>query len=53
MSIRVFVAHEMANQRVTSVAMLPANVNLVLVLTNKSQTDSVMQQIIDKGIKNV
>lgn len=45
--------HEAANQRVQSVAMLPADVNHVLVLTNKSQTESVMQQIVAKGIRNV
>jgi uncharacterized protein len=48
-----FEAHEAANQRVQSVTMLPADVNHVLVLTNKSQTESVMQQIVAKGIRNV
>jgi predicted CoA-binding protein len=48
-----FQPNEAANQRVQSVAMLPSEVNHVLVLTNKSQTESVIQQIVAKGIKNV
>jgi predicted CoA-binding protein len=48
-----FEPNEAASQRVQSIAMLPADLNHVLVLTNKTQTESVMQQIIAKGIKNV
>ena len=48
-----FEPHEVENQRIRSIAMLPANVNHLLVLTSKGQTESVVQQAIAKGIKNV
>jgi len=44
---------EAAIKRVQSISLLPEEVNHVLVLTNKTQTESVMQQLIDKGIRNV
>lgn len=45
--------HEAENQRITSIDMLPVNVNHLLVLTPKGQTESVVQQAISKGIQNV
>lgn len=48
-----FDPHEAKSQRVQSITMLPAEVNHLLVLTNKTQTESVMHQAIAKGIKNV
>jgi predicted CoA-binding protein len=48
-----FELHEMENQRVPSIAMLPGNVNNLLVLTPKDQTETVVQQAIDKGISNL
>lgn len=48
-----FEPNESANKRLQSIAQLPEEVNHVLVLTNKSQTESVMQQVVDKGIRNV
>jgi hypothetical protein len=48
-----FEPQEADKQRLQSIAMLPAHVNHLLVLTPKSQTESVMQQAIDKGIKDV
>lgn len=44
---------EMEKQRIPSIAMLPASVNHLLVLTPKGATESVVEQAIDKGIKNV
>lgn len=48
-----FEANESAVKRVQSIAQLPGEVNHVLVLTNKAQTESVIQEVIDKGIRNV
>jgi len=48
-----FDVYEAKSQRVQLITMLPAEVNHLLVLTNKTQTESVIQQAIDKGIKNV
>lgn len=48
-----FEPHEVENQRIQSIAMLPDNVDHLLVLTPKSQTESVVQQAIAKGIKEV
>lgn len=48
-----FEPQEMASQRIPSIAMLPDSVNHLLVLTPKGQTESVVQQAIDKGIKDV
>lgn len=48
-----FEPNEVENRRVQSITMLPNDVDHLLVLTPKSQTASVMQQAIDKGIKNV
>lgn len=44
---------EIENQQISSLAMLPGNVNHLLVLTPKDQTESVVQQAIAKGIKNL
>ncbi len=48
-----FEANESANKRLQSIAQLPEEVNHVLVLTNQTQTESVIQQVIEKGICNV
>ena len=48
-----FEPQEAENRKIPSVAMLPDNVNHLLVLTPKSQTQSVVQQAIDKGIKDL
>ena len=48
-----FEPKEMASQRIPSIAMLPAHVNHLLILTPKVQTESVVQQAIDKGIKDL
>jgi len=48
-----FEAHEADNQRISSIVMLPADVNHLLVLTSKSQTEFVVQQAIAKGIKDL
>jgi predicted CoA-binding protein len=48
-----FEPHEVQSQRVQSLAMLPAHVNHLLVLTPKAQTESVVQQAIAQGIKNL
>lgn len=42
-----------ALNQVSSISELPENVNHVIILTNKSQTEKVMQQTVEKGIKNV
>ncbi len=44
---------EEKTQRLQSVALLPDEVQHVLILTSKSQTESVISQAIAKGIKNV
>jgi len=41
------------SQQVNSISKLPETVKHLLVLTNKSQTEQVMQQAIEKGIKNI
>lgn len=41
------------SQHLGSIYELPENVKHLIVLTNKNQTDLVMQQAIEKGIKNV
>lgn len=48
-----FEPQEAQNQRVQSVSMLPAHVNHLLVLTPKAQTESVVQQAVTQGIKNL
>lgn len=48
-----FEPQEAQTQRVQSVSMLPAHVNHLLVITPKSQTESVVQQAISQGIKNL
>lgn len=48
-----FKFEEAENKRVQSVAMLPDEVNHLLVLTPKAQTELVLQQAIAKGIKDV
>ncbi|MGE5427003.1 MAG: CoA-binding protein [Methylococcaceae bacterium] len=48
-----FEADEAVNNRVKSVAMLPEDVNHLLVLTPKAQTELVLHQAIAKGIKDV
>lgn len=48
-----FKPEEAENKRVQSVAMLPDEVNHLLVLTPKAQTELVLQQAIAKGIKDV
>jgi len=48
-----FEPHEAKNQRIPSIAMLPSDVNHLLVLTNKTRTESVMQEAISKGIQNI
>lgn len=48
-----FTSQEMDLGRTWTVALLPENVNHLLVLTPKSQTESVVQQAIDKGIKDI
>ena len=47
-----FEPNQTANQRVQSVSLLPEGIHL-LVLTPQNQTESVMQQADDKGIKDV
>jgi len=42
-----------ALNQVSSISELPGNVNHAIILTNKSQTGQVMQQAVEKGIKNV
>lgn len=49
----LFETKEVENQRVQSLAMLPAHVNHLLVLTSKGQTESVVQQAVAQGIKNL
>ncbi len=48
-----FDSNQIENQHVQTIDKLPKDVNHVLVLTNKSQTEWVVQQIIAKGIRNV
>lgn len=48
-----FEAQEIEKQRVQSVDMLPGNVSRLLILTPKAQTESVVRQAIDKGIKSL
>lgn len=48
-----FESREAENHKVPSVAMLPDSVNHLLVLTPKKQTQSIVQQAIDKGIKDL
>lgn len=48
-----FEPQEAQNRRLRSVAMLPDHVNHLLVLTPKKQTQSIVQQAIDKGIKDL
>ncbi|HEY3370887.1 MAG TPA: CoA-binding protein [Prolixibacteraceae bacterium] len=48
-----FEMDEVDDQRIQSLSMLPGNVNHLLILTPKSQTESVMHQAIAKGIKDV
>jgi predicted CoA-binding protein len=48
-----FEPEEAANHRLQSVDLLPPAVNHLLVLTPKSQTESVIQQAIAKGIQDV
>jgi predicted CoA-binding protein len=45
--------YEVENQRIPSLDLLPPTVNHLLVLTSKDQTESVVQQAIAKGIKDV
>jgi predicted CoA-binding protein len=48
-----FKPSEAENKRVQSVAMLPEDVNHLLLLTPKAETEKVLQQAIAKGIKDV
>ena len=48
-----FEPDEVETQRLQSVEMLPPTVNHLLVLTPKSQTESVVLQAIEKGIQDV
>lgn len=48
-----FEPQEVENHRIPSIAMLPGNVNHLLVLTPKGQTESVVQEAIAKGIKDI
>ena len=48
-----FEIQDTASHRIPSITMLPDYVNHVLVLTPKDQTESVVQQAIDKGIKDL
>lgn len=48
-----FEPYEVENNRLQSIALLPSNVNHLLVLTPKSQTESVVQQAIKQGIKDI
>ncbi|HET6558253.1 MAG TPA: CoA-binding protein [Prolixibacteraceae bacterium] len=48
-----FEAQEAEKQRVQSVAMLPDNVSHLLIITPKAETESVVRQAIDKGIKSL
>lgn len=48
-----FEPQEAQDQRVQSVAMLPAHVSHLLVITPKAQTESVVQQAVAQGIKSL
>lgn len=48
-----FESNEIDHKKVQSVMMLPEDVNHLLVLTPKAQTELVLQQAIAKGIKDV
>lgn len=48
-----FESQEAEKQRVQSVDKLPGNVSRLLILTPKAQTESVVRQAIDKGIKSL
>lgn len=48
-----FKPQEVEKQRLQSVDMLPGNVSHLLILTPKAQTESVVRQAIDKGIKSL
>jgi len=48
-----FTKTNIGTKQVNSISELPENVNHVIILTNKSQTEKVMQQTVEKGIKNV
>lgn len=48
-----FEAQDAEKQRVQSVDKLPGNVSHLLILTPKAQTESVVRQAIDKGIKSL
>jgi len=47
-----FEPNQTANQRVQSVSQLPEGIHL-LIMTPRNQTEAVMQQAVDKGIKDV
>lgn len=49
----LFESNEAQNQRIPTLAMLPDHVDHLLVLTPRSQTESVLKQAIAKGIKDV
>lgn len=49
----MFESHEVESQRIQSIDMLPAHVNHLLVLTPKGKTESVVQQAVAHGIKNL
>jgi uncharacterized protein len=48
-----FESQETEKQQVQYIEMLPAEVNHILVLTNKTQTESVLKKAVLKGIQNV
>lgn len=48
-----FETQETEKHRVQSVDMLPGNISHLLIMTPKAQTESVVQQAIDKGIKSI
>lgn len=48
-----FESREAESQRVQSVDMLPENVSHLLIITPKKQTEFVVRQAIDKGIKSL
>lgn len=44
---------EQAEEKITSINALSQDVNNLLIITPKSQTEAVLKQAIDKGIKNI
>jgi predicted CoA-binding protein len=44
---------EQTEQKLISISNLPEGINNLLIITPKNQTESVLKQAIDKGIKNI